>query len=357
MKIAQVAPLFESVPPKTYGGTERVVHYLTEELVKAGHEVTLFAAGDSQTSAKLHPIIPTALRNSEPARDATASHVLEMAALLENATKFDVVHFHTDFYQFIVNQLMRVPHLTTLHSRLDVPDYTSIFSRYPAMPVVSISNHQRHPIERANWIDTVYNGVPAANFSFKQKNAGEYLAFVGRMSPEKNPIAAINIAIKANIPLKMAAKVDKVDQVFFDEQVKPLLEHPLIEYIGEVNEQQKNELLGDALGLLFPIAWPEPFGLVMIEAMACGTPVIAYPQGAVPEVMEDGLTGYIVQDEAAAVAAIKILPNISRSYCRSYFERRFSARAMAKHYMAIYERQIVHGRACVQFSRMRRSGA
>lgn len=348
MRIAQIAPLYESVPPKTYGGTERVVHYLTEELVREGHDVTLFATGDSQTSANLRPIIPSSLRTGIPARNPISSHVLSFAALLESLTDFDVVHFHTDFFQFMINQLMCVPHLSTLHGRLDMVDFEDLFKSYPKVPVVSISNSQRQPIETANWVDTVYNGIPSDSYDFQATNSQDYLTFIGRISPEKNPVGAIEIAIAADIPIKIAAKVDEKDEDYYNSQFKPYLKHPLVEFIGEINEQEKNELLGNALGLIFPIAWPEPFGLVMIEAMACGTPVIAYRHGAVPEVMKHKYTGYIVDTQAEAVAAVTQLNSISRKYCRDYFMRRFSAESMARNYVRLYERQIMQGRAFFQ---------
>ncbi len=345
MKIAQIAPLHESVPPKTYGGIERVVHYLTEELVKLGHEVTLFASGDSQTSAQLCSIIPESLRKSSKGRNPIASHVLSYGRLLEQLADYDVVHFHTEFYQFMLEQTLCVPHFSTLHCRLDTLDYAEIFKNHTQMPVVSISNAQREPVPNANWIDTVYNGIPEDNFTFKPNIGQEYLAFVGRISPLKNPIAAIEIAIQANIPIKIAAKVDPWDQEYFDSQFKPYLSHPLVEYIGEINELEKNELLGNALGLLFPIDWPEPFGLVMIEAMACGTPVIAFNNGAVPEVMQNYFTGYIVNSVEEAVKSVSMLSSISREYCRHYFLKRFSASTMAENYVQLYSRQIMKSRA------------
>jgi glycosyltransferase involved in cell wall biosynthesis len=345
MKIAQIAPLHESVPPKTYGGTERVVHYLTEELVKNGHDVTLFATGDSETSARLRSVVPSGLRTTTPARNPISSHVLSFGALLENLTDFDVVHFHTEYYQFMINQLMCVPHLSTLHGRLDTPDYTAVFKQYPQMPVVSISHAQRAPITQASWVDTVYNGVPEENFDFKPKSSQDYLAFVGRISPLKNPTGAIKIAIEADIPIKIAAKVDTWEEDYFNSEFKPYLSHPLVEFVGEVNEKEKNELLGNALGLVFPIEWPEPFGLVMIEAMACGTPVIAFRNGAVPEVMKHHFTGYIVDSISEAADAVTRLSSISRQYCRDYFLRRFSAKSMTANYISLYERQIMQGRA------------
>ncbi len=344
MKIAQIAPLHESVPPKTYGGTERVVHYLTEELVKEGHDVTLFASGDSETSARLHSVVPSSLRTGVPSRDSVASHVLSFAALLECLADFDIIHFHTEYYQFMINQLMCVPHLSTLHGRLDTLDCSAIFKQYPQMPVVSVSHAQRKPIEQANWVNTVYNGVPEENFDFQPKSNQDYLVFIGRIAPVKNPVGAIQIAIEANIPIKIAAKVDVCSESYYEAEFKPYLNHPLVDFLGEINEQEKNELLGGALGLLFPIAWPEPFGLVMIEAMACGTPVIAFRNGSVPEVMKHQFTGYIVDSISEAVDAVSKLSSISRQYCRDCFCRRFSAKVMAANYISLYERQIMQGR-------------
>ena len=339
MKIAQISPLFESVPPKTYGGTERVVHYLTEELVRQGHDVTLFASGDSRTSAKLQTIIPEALRLSREPRDPTIWHTLQLAAVARQAQQFDIIHFHTDYLHFPLWRQLRVPQLTTLHGRLDLPDLQALYAEFADMPLVSIARHQRSPLPMANWAATVYNGVPETSYNW-QPQAGDYLAFLGRFSPEKGPENAIKIAQRAGIPLKMAAKIDPVDRDYFEARIKPHLADPLIDYIGEVDEQGKNALLGGARALLFPIAWPEPFGLVMIEAMACGTPVIAFRQGAVPEVMAEGISGYIVSSVEEAVSAVARIDAIDRRACRQYFETHFSARRMAADYLAVYRRLI-----------------
>ncbi|MGZ8192308.1 MAG: glycosyltransferase family 4 protein [Methylobacter sp.] len=340
MKIAQVAPLQESVPQKTYGGTERVVHYLTEALVRQGHEVTLYASADSRTHAKLQPITPEALRLAFTRRDPLPWHLLELAQVSRAAERFDIIHFHTDFLHFLLWRRMRTPQLTTLHGRLDLPDLKPLFDEFRDMPVVSIAHHQREPLPMALWADTVYNGIPVDLYDF-QANSSDYLAFLGRMSPEKGPEAAIGIAIRAGMPLKMAGKVDAVDQEYFETRIRPRLNHPLIEFIGEVEERGKNELLGGAKALLFPIAWSEPFGLVMIEAMACGTPVIAYRRGSVAEVMTQGVSGYIVDSEDEAAAAITRIDQIDRGACRDYFERHFSADRMAENYVAVYQKLIL----------------
>lgn len=340
MRIAQIAPLHESVPPKTYGGTERVVHYLTEELVKQGHEVTLFASGDSKTSAELRPIVPEALRLSRERRDPYAWHLLQLAQVAKEAERFDILHFHTDFMHFPLWRHLRVPQLTTLHGRLDLPDLKPIFEEFRDMPVVSIANHQRAPLPMARWIGTVYNGVPTDLYDFSPKPE-DYFAFLGRMSPEKGAETAIEIALRAGVRLVMAAKVDPVDREYFESRIKPHLKHPLIEYIGEVDEPAKNRLLGGARALLFPIAWPEPFGLVMIESMACGTPVIAFRLGSVPEVMVDRVTGFIVEDVAGAVAAIESIESIDRLACRRHFEQHFSAERMAQGYVNLYRRLLL----------------
>jgi glycosyltransferase involved in cell wall biosynthesis len=339
MKIAQVAPLHESVPPKTYGGTERVVHYLTEALVQQGHEVTLFASADSCTSAKLHPTVSEALRLAPEKRDPLPWHMLQIAQVSNIAESFDIIHFHTDFCHFPLWRKMRTPQVTTLHGRLDLPDLKPLFNEFSDMPVISIANHQREPLPMAHWTDTVYNGIPVDLYDFQAKG-GDYLAFLGRMSPEKGAEAAIEIALRAEMPLKMAAKIDVLDQEYFETCIRPRLNHPLIEFIGEVDEKGKNELLGGAKALLFPIAWPEPFGLVMIEAMACGTPVIAYRRGSVTEVMIDGMTGYIVESEEEAVSAIARIDQIDRGTCRSYFEKHFSSDRMARSYVNVYQKLI-----------------
>ncbi|GAB4344309.1 MAG: glycosyltransferase family 4 protein [Gammaproteobacteria bacterium] len=337
MKIAQIAPLHESVPPKTYGGTERVVHYLTEALIDQGHEVTLFASADSQTRAELRPVVPEALRLSATPRDPLAWHLIQLGQVIDSAGEFDIIHFHTDFLHFPAWKRVDVPQVTTLHGRLDLPDLPAVVAAFGEMPVISISNHQRTPLPGASWAGTVYNGIPVDGYRFRPE-PGDYLAFLGRMSPEKGPEEAIDIAIRAGLPLRMAAKVDPVDRAYFEARIRPKLEHPLIEFIGEVDEAGKNELLGGARALIFPIAWPEPFGLVMIESMACGTPVIAYRCGSVPEVMKEGVSGFIVDSVGAAVEAVKRLDTIDRHACRSYFEERFSAERMAADYVTLYER-------------------
>lgn len=337
MKIAQIAPLHESVPPRTYGGTERVVHYLTEALVRQGHEVTLYASADSSTSAELRPTVPEALRLSRERRDPLAWHLLQLAQVAREAGDYDVIHFHTDFLHFPLWRRMEVPQITTLHGRLDLADLKPLYQEFRDMPVISISDHQRTPLPMARWVDTVYNGIPAENYTFRPE-PGDYLAFLGRMSPEKGPEQAIEIALKAGMPLKMAAKVDAADRDYFASRIEPLLKHSLIEFVGEVDERGKNALLGGARALLFPIQWPEPFGLVMIEAMACGTPVIAFRRGAVPEVMREGVSGYVVESVEAAVAALERVDAIDRAACRAYFEERFTAERMAEGYVKCYRR-------------------
>ncbi|MFC1601998.1 glycosyltransferase family 4 protein [Pseudomonadota bacterium] len=338
MKIAQVSPLFESVPPRTYGGTERIVHYLTEELVHQGHEVTLFASGDSQTSAELRSVTPEALRLGNKCRDVMTWHTLQLATVAQEAEDYDIIHFHTDFFHFPLWRQMYVPQVTTLHGRLDLPDLPAVYTEFQDMSVISISDSQRLPLPMAYWAGTVYNGTPKDLYDFESK-AGSYFAFLGRISPEKGVEVAIKIALQTGVPLKIAAKIDSFDQPYFDTCIRRQLEHPLIEYIGEVNEHEKNELLGGALALLFPIDWPEPFGLVMIEAMACGTPVIAYRHGSVPEVMADGVTGYIVANLDEALAAVERIEAIDRRACRRHFENYFTAQHMAEDYLQIYDAQ------------------
>lgn len=342
MKIAQVAPLHESVPPKLYGGTERIVHYLTEALIDEGHEVTLFASGDSNTRASLEAIVPKALRLDERVVEPLASHLLMFDRVTEMAARFDVIHFHTDYLHFPIFRRCLVPHLTTFHGRLDIPDLQPVFKAFSEFPVVSISDFQRHPVEKANWIGTVYHGLPEDLYTF-QPQPDNYLAFLGRISPEKRPDRAIEIAINAGIPLKIAAKVDRADRDYYLEKIRPLLDHPLVEFLGEINEPEKNELLGRARALLFPIDWPEPFGLVMIEALACGTPVIAFGNGSVPEVLHHGKTGFIVDTMEQAIAAVEKIDAIDRLGCRKEFENRFSARLMARNYVELYL-QLVEGR-------------
>lgn len=343
MKIAQIAPLIERVPPRRYGGTERVVYYLTEALVDMGHDVTLFASGDSLTTARHIAVSDTSLRTAETRRDPNIWHLHQLLNVVEMASEFDIVHFHTDYFHFPVWRNVTTPQLTTLHGRLDIPDLSIIYNEFADMSVASISNSQRRPIPDANWAGTVYNGTPSDAYSFSP-DGGDYFAFLGRFSPEKGPEDAIRIAKELDTPLKMAAKIDPVDQEYFDNSVKPLLDHPLIEFIGEVDEAGKNELLGSAKALLFPIAWPEPFGLVMTEAMACGTPVVAYRNGSVDEVMLDGVTGFVVDSLEEAVEAADEVSRLDRQACRDHFDEHFTVEQMADGYMSLYEKLVEHTR-------------
>ncbi len=335
MRIAQIAPLHEAVPPKLYGGTERVVSFLTEELVALGHDVTLFASGDSVTSAKLEAIWPRALRLDPAIRDPIAPHMLLMEAVRRQADEFDVLHFHMDYWPFSMFSRQRTPFVTTMHGRLDLPELQPVFNTFPNVPVVSISDSQRSPLPQARYVATVHHGLPA-NLLTPQGNKPEYLAFLGRIAPEKGPDRAIRIARACGIPLKMAAKVDKMDQVYFDSIIRPMLAGGGVEMIGEINDAQKPEFLSGAVGLLMPIDWPEPFGLVMIEAMACGTPVIAFNRGSVPEIVDHGSSGFIVEDEIGAIDAVNRLHELPRSMVRGRFEARFTARRMAEDYLDIY---------------------
>lgn len=339
MKIAQVAPLLESVPPRLYGGTERVVSYLTEELVQQGHDVTLFASGDSTTSAKLHSVIKKAIRLDPNHPDPTSFHILMLEELSQISNEFDIIHYHIDVIHFLMSRNLLTPHVTTLHGRLDIPDLKTIFNSFTDIPLVSISNNQRLPLPLVNWQATVYNGIPMENYTFR-KQAGNYLAFLGRISPEKGIEQAIEIAITSGMPLRIAAKIDQSDEQYYQSTIKPLLAHPLIDYIGEINELEKDVFLGNAYAVLFPIQWPEPFGLVMIEAMACGTPVIAFKNGSVPEVMVHGETGFIVNSITQAVESIELIETISRECCRRIFENRFSSKEMAKGYLKVYQHAI-----------------
>ena len=339
MRIAQIAPLAEAVPPKLYGGTERVVSWLTEELVAMGHDVTLFASGDSQTTARLDPGAERGLRLMG-VRDHTASNLVMLDRVRSRADEFDVIHCHIDLLQYPMFQHMAHKVVTTLHGRLDLADFMPVYRAYPHMPLVSISDHQRTPMPPGlNWLATIHHGLPKTVCPFNP-HGGEYLAFLGRISPEKRPDRAIEIATRAGVPLKIAAKVDKADQDYFDEVIEPLLDNPLVEFIGEVNESQKIDFLGNAAALLFPIDWCEPFGLVMIEAMSAGTPVIAWRNGSVPEVIADGVSGAIVESMDEAVAAVGRVRAMKRSAVRAYFETRFTARRMAEDYVAAYERMI-----------------
>jgi glycosyltransferase involved in cell wall biosynthesis len=339
MRIAQVAPLFESVPPKYYGGTERVVSFLTEELVRQGHEVTLFASGDSVTRAHLVAACRRSLRLDKHCVDQLSHQVLMLEHVFQRAAEFDVIHFHVDYLHFPLSRRQQITHVTTLHGRLDIPDLVPIYLEYRDMPLVSISYGQREPLRWANWQATVYHGLPAEMYQFREQ-PGDYLAFLGRISPEKRVDRAIEIAKQVRRPVKIAAKVDRVDQDYFESVVEPLLRDPLVEFVGEIGDGEKEEFLGHAYALLFPIDWPEPFGLVMIEAMACGTPVIAYRSGAVPEVIEEGHTGFIVEGLEDAVEAVRRVPELSRRRCREVFEQRFTAARMAHDYIEVYHRLI-----------------
>ena len=346
MKIAQVAPLTEAVPPKLYGGTERVVAYLTDALVELGHDVTLFASGDSMTKAKLAPIWPQALRLDPAIKDFLAPVFMELEMVARRAHEFDVIHSHLDYFGYPLLRLLDVPSVTTLHGRLDMPELRPLYEVYDDMPVVSISDSQRVPLPQANYVATILHGLPQ-NLLAKGSGAGGYLAFLGRISPEKAPDAAIRIAARAGMPLKIAAKVDRVDAEYFKTTIEPLLSLGQVEFIGEIGEHQKSDFLGNAAGLLFPIAWREPFGLVMIEAMACGTPVIAFENGSVPEVLEDGVTAFIVQNEDQAVQAVRRIGMLDRHRIRAEFDQRFTAQHMAQNYLKLYSR----------LSKARRAGA
>jgi glycosyltransferase involved in cell wall biosynthesis len=339
VRIAQVSPLYESVPPHCYGGTERVVSYLTEELVREGHDVTLFASGDSVTEAELIAPCPRSLRLDDTCVDQLAHHIVMLEQVFQHSDRFDLIHFHIDYLHFPLSRCHGRPHLTTLHGRLDLPDLQPLYREFPDQPLVSISDAQRRPLPRANWLGTVYHGLPTSLYTFREE-AGTYLAFLGRVSPEKRVDRAIRIAERTGIHLKIAAKVDPRDEEYFKAAIKPLLRSagPLVEFIGEIGASQKTEFLQNARALLFPIDWPEPFGLVMIEAMACGTPVIAFRNGSVPEVLDDGVTGYVVDTIEQAVQAVERIPALSRKKCRSVFEERFTAERMTRDYLAIYRR-------------------
>jgi glycosyltransferase involved in cell wall biosynthesis len=337
MRIAQVSPLYESVPPALYGGTERVVSYITEELIRAGHEVVLFASGDSNTSAELVPVCESALRLFSNCSDPFSIHFILMEEVLKRQHEFDIIHSHVDCFGFVIGRRTHVPVISTLHGRLDLWEYRRLFNEYSEIPLISISNAQRNPLPSANWIATVYHGLPVNLYSPVYK-PGEYLVYVGRISPEKKVDSAIEIAIKAGIPLRIAAKVDKVDREYFENRIKPLLDHTLIEFLGEINDKEKNELLGSALAFLHPVDWPEPFGLAMIEAMACGTPVIARRRGSIPEVVDHGITGYIFETDDEAVRYIcDDLSRFPRIQCRRHFERRFSSERMTMDYCSVYD--------------------
>jgi len=335
MRIAQIAPLVESVPPTFYGGTERVVSWLTEELVGLGHEVTLFAAGNSVTKATLEPVVPCSLRLAG-IHNSTTYNIIMLDQVATRQDEFDVLHFHIDFFHYPLFRRLAHKTLTTLHGRQDLPELPDIYRAFPHMPLVSISHHQRKPVPPVNWRATIYHGLPQTMLA-EGSGQGGYLAFLGRICADKGILPAIEIARAAGLPLKVAAKVDPADRKYFEEEVRPVLaSSPHVEFIGEIGDGQKSQFLGNARALLFPISWPEPFGLVMIESMACGTPVIAFDCGSVPEIMEDGLTGFVVRDIAGAVAAVGKLDLLFRPSIRSRFEERFSARAMALEYVRIY---------------------
>ena len=335
LAIAQVAPLYESVPPKLYGGTERIVSYLTEELVSAGHDVTLFASGDSRTKARLVPVRPRSLRLDEHRADPLAHHLLMLERVVQESRRFDIIHFHCDYLHFPLSRRLPVPSLTTLHGRLDLADLVPVYREYSDAPLVSVSDAQRTPLPWANWQATIHHGLPSS-FGAAPSKPGTYLAFLGRISPEKRVDRAIEIARRTGMEIKIAAKVDAADRVYFDEVIRPLLTDRRVEFLGEIGENEKVPFLSEAYALLFPIDWPEPFGLVMIEAMACGTPVIAYRRGSVPEVIDDGVTGYVVGSIGEAVRAVQRIGGLSGAACRSVFERRFTSKRMAQDYVKTY---------------------
>lgn len=336
MRIAQVAPLYESVPPKLYGGTERVVSYLTEALVQNGHEVTLFASGDSITSARLIPGCAKSLRLNYGCIDQLAHHYVMLEEVMERLDEFDIIHFHCDYLHYPLSKLSGVPHVSTLHGRLDFPDLFPLYRKYKGMPVVSISKYQRKPLPWINWVGNVYHGLPR-DLLAPGDGSGKYLAFLGRISPEKRVDRAIEIAARLGLPLKIAAKVDPADRKYYEQEIKHLLDRPNVEFVGEIGEHQKAEFLGKASVYLFPIDWPEPFGLTMIESMACGTPTVAFKCGSVPEVIGDGVSGFIVEDIDQAVKATKDALGLDRAACRRDFEARFNANRMAFDYLKLYE--------------------
>lgn len=335
MKIAQVSPLYESVPPCQYGGTERIVSYLTEELIRQGHEVTLFASGDSKTSAKLIAPCRRALRRDPECRDPLAAHIVMIEEVFRRAAEFDVIHFHIDYLHFPYSIRMGTPAVTTLHGRLDIPDLAPLHRTFRGPSLISISTAQRVPLPWVNWIGTVHHGLPEDLYSLETA-PDPYLVFVGRISPEKGLDKAIEIARQSGMLLKIGAKIDAVDRNYYESEIRPLLTGSGVEFLGEVSDREKQQLIGKASALLFPVNWPEPFGIVMLEAMACGTPVIAFPRGSVSEVLDNGANGYIANDVSEAVNAVKLLPSFDRAACRKVFEKRFSARRMTKSYLDLY---------------------
>lgn len=334
MRIAQVSPLYESTPPRLYGGTERVVSYLTEELVRQGHQITLFASGDSITAAELISPCERALRLDPDCRDPLAYHMIMLDQVYRRASDFEVIHFHIDYLHFVSSSRLKSPHLTTLHGRLDLPELRCVYRQFADEPLVSISDAQRRPIPWANWRATVFHGLP--DLYSVQPEPGRYLVFIGRISPEKRVDRAIEAAKRAGLTLRIAAKVDNADIEYFESRIKPLLDDPLIEFVGEVAENEKQKLLGEAYAMLFLIDWPEPFGLAIIEAMACGTPVIAFGNGSVPEIIEPGVNGFIVDSMDETVEAISAVGSLSRAKCRRAFEKRFTVSRMAENYLAEY---------------------
>lgn len=337
MRVAQIAPLYEAVPPRGYGGTERVVHWLTEELVARGVEVTLFASNDSSTAGQLVPCCERALRPAGRLREGPAWQILMIEQVLKRENEFDVIHSHVDYLPFPHFRRLKLPAVTTMHGRLDLPELVAVFNEFREQPVVSISLAQRTPLLMANWVGNVYHGLPANQYSFIEEPE-DYLVFVGRICPEKRVDRAIEIAGRTGLNLKVAAKVDPVDRGYFERSIEHLLKSPWVEYVGEVGEVDKAELIGKARALLFPIDWPEPFGLVMIEAMACGTPVIAFSHGSVPEIIDHGQNGFVCANIDEAVAAVCRLTEIPRQECRRKFEERFTAERMARDYLRVYER-------------------
>ena len=337
MRIAQVAPLFESVPPRFYGGTERIVSYLTEDLVRKGHEVTLYASADSETRARLRPSSARSLRLDRECKDPLSHHIVMLERVAQEAAEFDVIHYHIDYLHFPTTRRTPQHHLTTLHGRLDLPDLVPLYREYREMPVISISDAQRRPLEWANWQATVYHGLPRDLYPFTE-TPGDYFAFLGRISPEKGCDRAIEIARRVGVPLKIAAKIGEADQEYFDQAIRPLLREPGVEFLGEIAEHDKGAFLGGARALLFPIDWPEPFGLVMIESMACGTPVLAFPRGAVPEILEAGVTAHFGSTVDELVEAAGRLGELDRRICRETFERRFSDVRMSHDYERVYRR-------------------
>lgn len=350
MRIAQVAPLYESVPPQKYGGTERVVSVLTEELVRQGHQVTLFASGDSQTHARLCAPCPRALRTDPACVDPLAYHALMYERVFQEAGNFDLIHFHTDYQHFPLSRRCATPVLHTHHGRLDIPELIPLLQEFREIPSISISNAQRAPAPWINWQATIYHGLARNTHPFTAE-PGDYLAFLGRVSPEKGLDEAVAIAERVGMPLKVAAKIDARDAHYYDTVARQVLAHPLVEFIGEVGGADKDRLLGNARAVLFPIRWPEPFGLVMIEALACGTPVIAYRRGSVPEIVEHGVTGFVVDDVAGAVAAVAQLDTISRAACRHAFETRFSTARMTEDYLGVYQRLVARARPSLAVAR------